>query len=399
MPPTTEPFSLLAVNGGSSSLKTQLFRATGADLQPLCAIRVDNLTGDPCWRFAGEPSPADGHPLASLERLPAADRHCAALRGVITWLRRQPGVAPIAAVGHRVVHGGDLFSEPVAVSKRQLKALHDLSHLAPLHQGINVDLIEACREVLPEVPQVACFDTMFHQCQSDLERCYALPEALSAGGLKRYGFHGISYDYVWRQLQREERAGSCGATVIAHLGAGASLCAIRDGASVATTMGFSTLDGVPMGSRSGHLDPGVLLYLLREHGMDADQMEDLLYRRSGLLGLSGLSGDMRELRRSQESRARFAIDQFCYRVVREIGSLAAALGGLDTLVFTGGIGENDAALREQVVTGCEWLGARLDPQANLAGSARISSNDSRVTLRVVPTSEESMIAQYTLALL
>jgi acetate kinase len=240
---------------------------------------------------------------------------------------------------------------------------------------------------------------MFHQGQAPLERHYALPAELSAAGIQRYGFHGISYDFVSRRLRTLLPGQASAKSIIAHLGAGASLCALRDGRSVATTMGFSTLDGIPMGSRCGHIDPGVLIYLMRDQGLDADGLEDLLYRRSGLLGLSGVSGDMRELRQSRDPRAGLAIEQFCYRIVREIGSLAAALAGLDALVFTGGIGENDPQLRSDVAAGCNWLGAQLDEGANERNETTISAPGSGLRLLVIPTSEEAMIAGYTRALL
>ncbi|MEJ2532067.1 MAG: acetate/propionate family kinase [Halioglobus sp.] len=394
-----ESTAILAVNGGSSSLKAQLFAGADGEPQPLCSIRVDDILGRARWRTGGRHTPDSSSALVALDGLEPGSRHAEAMRAILRWLEGSPDYPAPAAIGHRVVHGGDLFRDPARVDAQLIEALRGLTHLAPLHQGINVDLVEACADAAPDIPQVACFDTMFHQRQAPLERHYALPAALSAAGIQRYGFHGISYDYVSRRLRTLLPGKASDRAVIAHLGAGASLCAIRKGRSVATTMGFSTLDGVPMGSRCGHIDPGVLIYLMREQGLDADGLEDLLYRRSGLLGVSGISGDMKELRQSRDPRAATAIVQFCYRIVREIGSLAAALGGLDALVFTGGIGENDPALRGEVAAGCSWLGARLDDDANARGDRTISAPGSGLRLLVIPTSEETMIARYTKAVL
>ena len=396
---TGDGTAILAVNGGSSSLKAQLFTAAEGEPQPLCSVRVDDILGRARWRTSGRHTASSAAALGDLDTVAPGMRHTAAMRAILHWLQASPDYPAPAAIGHRIVHGGDLFSAPARVDGQLIAALRGLTHLAPLHQGINVDLVEACGSAAPDTPQVACFDTMFHQSQAPLERHYALPAELGAAGIQRYGFHGISYDYVSHRLQSLLSAEAPERVVIAHLGAGASLCAIRRGRSVATTMGFSTLDGVPMGSRCGHIDPGVLIYLMREQGLGADGLEDLLYRRSGLLGVSGLSGDMRELRQSPDPRAGFAIEQFCYRIVREIGSLAAALGGLDALVFTGGIGENDPALRGEVAAGCAWLGARLDEAANARGDTTISAPGSGLRLLVIPTSEETMIARYTHALL
>ncbi len=385
---------ILAVNGGSSSLKARLYRAVDASLESLCEFRIDRILDQPRWRIAlaGE-VPAD-HPLPDLAGLSPHQRHGRCIGAVLDWIDHTGGLPSPAVIGHRVVHGGDRYDRPALVDAAVLGDLKALEPLAPLHQGINIALIEACLAVVPGVPQVACFDTMFHRRQPRIERHYALPEEPATAGVHRYGFHGLSYEYVWRQLRRLDPGAAAGRSVVAHLGAGASLCAVREGRSVATTMGFSTLDGVPMATRSGSLDPGAMIYLLRHRGMDADALEDLLYRRSGLLGVSGVSGDMQQLRRSDDPRARFAIDQFTYRIVREIGSLAAALGGIDNLVFTGGIGEHDGELRAAVVDGCRWLGAALDPAANAAGAGTISAADSRIHIRVIPTNEEAMIASH-----
>lgn len=282
----------------------------------------------------------------------------------------------IAAAGHRVVHGGDAYAFPVEITPLVLGDLEKLCSLAPLHQPHNLAGIRAVTAQRPGLAQVACFDTAFHQTQSDLARRFALPAALHDAGIKRYGFHGLSYEYVVGKLKSVPGFRPGWRTIVAHLGNGASLCAVRDGRSVASTMGFTALEGLMMGTRSGSIDPGVLLYLLDEKGMTSAQVARLLYRDSGLLGVSGLSNDMRTLLASPEPRARLAVELFVYRIVREIGSLAAALGGLDLLVFTAGIGEHAAAVRDAVCEGARWLG--------------------RFAVAVIPTDEEQMIARHTL---
>ncbi len=271
--------------------------------------------------------------------------------------------------------------------------------LAPLHQPVNLELIEAIDSELPGIPQVACFDTAFHQGMPDVARSYALPHELTRSGIHAYGFHGISYEYVWDRLQVLDDGAGGKRVVVAHLGAGASLCAIQDGHSIATTMGFSTLDGMPMATRSGSIDPGVLLHLMRTHCRSPEELEDLLYRRSGLKAMSGISGGMIELSESSDSRAQAAIDYFVYRASREIGSLAGALGGLDTLVFTGGIGANDPAIRRAICGACGWLGVSIDDTANSNADERISAGGSDVDVWVIPTDEEAQIARQTLRLL
>jgi len=323
---------------------------------------------------------------------PESDTLEGCLVHVLRLLGEQPDVPAIAVAGHRIVHGGDEFRQPVILDDEVLHRLRKLVPLAPLHQPVNLDLAEICRAALPDIPHVACFDTTFHQGQDELVRQYALPRDLTEKGIHRFGFHGTSFESVLRQWQRScpERAGD--PIVIAHLGSGSSLCAIKDGRSVATTMGFSTADGLPMGTRCGSIDPGVLIYLLRQYRMSADALEDLLYRRSGLLGISAVSGSMRTLRQSGEPAAAAAIDYFVYRCAREIGSLVAALGGLSGLVFTGGIGENDAATRREIAVRCGWLGMKVEDRANESGSCLISSAESRVGVYVIPSDEEMMIA-------
>jgi acetate kinase len=305
----------------------------------------------------------------------------------------------LLAFGHRVVHGGTAYAAPTRVDAAVLAELRKLVPLAPLHQPHNLAPIAAILEASPHLPQIACFDTAFHRTQPTLAQEFALPRQLTAEGVRRYGFHGLSYDYVVNRLRDTQPTLARSRLIIAHLGNGASLCAVRDGTSVASTMGFTAVDGLMMGTRTGSLDPGVLLYLLEERGFEAKGIEDLLYRKSGLLGVSGISSDMRTLRASSAPEAREAIDLFVYRIVREIGSLAAALGGLDTIVFTAGIGEHDAATRAEVCAGCAWLGLTLDPGLNAAGEGRISAEGSPVSAWVVPTDEQRMIARYTRAAL
>jgi acetate kinase len=300
-------------------------------------------------------------------------------------------------VGHRVVHGGERFSAPVLVDAAILDQIEQLVPLAPLHQPHNVAAIRAVGRVRPEVAQVACFDTAFHRTQPPIAQLYALPRDLSAEGIKRYGFHGLSYEHIASVLPGLAGDAARGRVVAAHLGNGCSLCAMRNGASVATTMGFTALDGLPMGTRCGAIDPGVILHLLAERHMSVGEVTDLLYHRSGLLGVSGIGNDMRVLLASPAPEAAEAIDLFVYRIGRELGSLAAALGGLDTLVFTGGIGEHAAPVRARVCEDAAWLGVRLDADANRAHGPRISAANSAVSVWVIPANEEWMIARHTLA--
>ena len=302
---------------------------------------------------------------------------------------------PVIAFGHRVVHGGVDYAAPVRVDAAVMADLAKLIPLAPLHQPHNLAPMAAIAKAAPHLPQIACFDTAFHRTQPALAQEFALPREITASGVRRYGFHGLSYDYVVRQVRKTLPLPADAKLVVAHLGNGASLCAVRDGRSVASTMGFTAVDGLVMGTRTGALDPGVLLYLMQERGYDAGKIEDLIYRRSGLLGVSGLSSDMRTLRQSRAPEAGEAIALFVYRIVREIGSLTAAMGGLDAIVFTAGIGENDAATRAEVAEGCRWLGLELDEVRNQRGDRCISATGAKVSAWIVPTDEERMIARYT----
>jgi acetate kinase len=301
----------------------------------------------------------------------------------------------LKGIGHRVVHGGLKYAVPTRMDREVLQDLQQFVPLAPLHQPHNLTPIRLMFERQPELPQVACFDTAFHRSQPELAQMFALPKELHDEGVRRYGFHGLSYEYIASSLPQFDPAAANGRTVVCHLGNGASMCALSGGRSVASTMGFTAVDGLPMGTRCGALDPGVILYLMDQRGMDARAIEKLIYSQSGLLGVSGVSSDMRTLLASDEPRAKLAVDLYVYRIARELGSLAAALGGLDAIVFTGGIGENSAEIREGVCRDAAWLGVQLDEAANRAGRQRISTAASKTAAWVLPTNEELMIARHT----
>ena len=391
--PTRVENSVLTLNAGSSSLKFAVFDGAGDAPRQVVRGAISDIGGSPRFQAAG----ADGQPIED-RRVPSgtAVDHEELLRDLLEWLERHRGTGALLAAGHRVVHGGTEFSEPVKISAQVLAQLEALDPLAPLHQPHNLTAIRALAAVRPELPQVASFDTAFHRSLAPEAYRFALPAALEAEGVRRYGFHGLSYDYIAGRLAALAPDAAAGRVIAAHLGAGASLCAMRDGKSVDTTMGFSALDGLPMATRCGALDPGVLLYLLRK-GLDADRIETMLYRESGLLAVSGVTGDMRKLLASDDPRAAAAVELFVFRVAREIGALAATLGGLDVLAFTAGIGENAPPIRERVCARLGWLGVRLDADANAAGHLRISAPGSRVTAWAIPTDEELVIARNTLA--
>jgi len=388
--------SILVVNAGSSSLKFSLFRVDDAAGLHLAARgQLDGIGTRPRLKASdGAGSPLVDSGIAVSEAREVKD--AVGLTGA--WLRTQFTGEPLLAVGHRVVHGGAEFSRPVRVDASVLSELERLVPLAPLHQPHNLAAIRMLLETQPQMPQVACFDTAFHRAHPQLADLYALPWEYYEAGVRRYGFHGLSYEYIATALPKVAPGIAGGRVVVAHLGSGASLCAMRAGKSVDSTMGFSTLDGVPMGTRPGGIDPGVLLYLVAQRGMPPAELEKLLYKDSGLLGLSGVSNDMRVLLESREPRARIAVDYFVYRVAREIGALAATLGGVDGLVFTAGIGENSADIRARIVGACAWLGVALDAEANRRGGPRISPDGGAVSAWVVPTNEELMIARHTHAL-
>ena len=385
--------SILVVNAGSSSLKFSVYRPGSGDvLQWAVHGLIDGIGTRPSMKFKD----GAGNTLAARDLEVAEARNVRdALALADAWLGERFGGDPLVAVGHRVVHGGAEFSRPVLIDQGVYDALERLIPLAPLHQPQSLAGIRALRETRPELPQVACFDTAFHRTHAQLDDLYALPWEYYEAGVRRYGFHGLSYEYVASALPRVAPEIANGRVIVAHLGSGASLCALRDGKSLHSTMGFSPLDGIPMGTRPGSTDPGVLLYLVGQSGMTSATLEKLLYKQSGLLGLSGVSNDMRLLLESAEPRARLAVDYFVHYVAKEIGALAAVLGGLDALVFTAGIGENSPDIRARIVAACEWLGIRLDDDANSRGGPCISTADSSVSAWVVPTNEELMIAQHT----
>jgi acetate kinase len=382
------------LNAGSSSIKFALFEA-GRDGPLLYHGQVESIGVDPHLKAQ------DAAGAIVVERhWNAADLdHRSATVEILKLGRELLAGRRVLGVGHRVVHGGTEFAAPARIKAGVLDALKKLVPLAPLHQPHNLAPIEAIAASQPNLPQVACFDTAFHRSQPAVAQEFALPRKVTAAGVRRYGFHGLSYDFIVSRLGEIDPGLARKRLVIAHLGNGASLCAVSDGRSVASTMGFTAVEGLVMGTRCGALDPGVLLYLIEERGLDAKGIEDLLYRRSGLLGVSGISPDMRTLRQSPAPEAREAIDLFVYRIVREIGSMAAALGGIDGLVFTAGIGEHDPLTRAEVTAGCGWLGLKLDASLNAGGNGRISAADSRVSAWVVPTDEERVIARYTDAML
>jgi len=315
------------------------------------------------------------------------------------WLKSEYGGSRVLGVGHRVVHGGPKFAGPTILTAQQLTELYDLVPLAPLHQPYNLAAIEAVSQHLPGVPQVACFDTSFHRGQSAVAELVPLPSEIRQTGVQRYGFHGLSYEYIASVLPHTAADIANGRVIVAHLGSGASLCALRSGKSIDSTLGFTALDGLCMGTRPGAIDPGVVLHLFQGLKRSAKEVETLLYKKSGLLGISGISNDMRDLLVRSEPEAHLAVDYFVYRVIKEIGALAAVLGGIDGLVFTAGIGENSAEIRRRICEGSAWLGVKIDPEANLLRRPRLTTPDSAVSAWMIPTNEELMIARHTARLL
>jgi acetate kinase len=391
--------ALLILNAGSSSIKFALF-PLGKDIpaQPVMSGQIDGIGAKPHLKAKNAAGTTLDDTDLSLQG-PADQQHKAAMGFLVDWLQTHEAGWQIAGVGHRVVHGGERFSAPIRLDGATIEALRQFIPLAPLHQPHNLAGIDAMRAALPEVPQAACFDTAFHRSQPPLAQLFALPRKYTAEGVRRYGFHGSSYEYIADVLPQHLGARAEGKVIIAHLGNGASMCAMDHRKSVASTMGFTAVEGLMMGTRTGALDPGVLLYLMDYHKMDAKALTKLLYKESGLLGVSGISQDMRELLASDKAEAQEAVDLFCYRIQREIGSLAAALQGLDAIVFTGGIGEHAAPIREKVCRDLSWLGVDFDATANVARSTRISAAQSRVDVLVIPTNEEWMIARHTAELI
>jgi len=384
--------AIVVINAGSSSLKFSLFAAADGELALTARGQAEGLYTSPRFvakdaagQVLNERSWGEGTKLG----------HDGALEHLVSVLRERFSEHRLMAVGHRVVHGGLEFAEPTRVDATVLAALEKYVPLAPLHQPHNLAPIRAMLARAPGLPQIACFDTAFHRRQPAVAQAFALPKSITERGVRRYGFHGLSYEYIADALPQYDARAATGKVVVLHLGNGASMCAIADGASIASTMGFTAADGLPMGTRCGSLDPGVMLYLMDELRMDARAIEKLIYQQSGLLGVSGISSDMRTLEASPDPAAKAAIDLFVYRVGRELGSLAAALGGLDAIVFTAGIGENSLRLRERVCADAAWLGVELDRAANASGGPRVSTAASRVAAWVIPTNEELMIARHT----
>jgi len=389
--------AILVVNAGSSSLKFQVFATSGSGGELDCLVKgqVDGVGSRPRLRAEGADKKSLIDQTYSADKIPDLP---AAIQVAGEWLRSTQKVN-LLAVGHRVVHGGPDFDRPVRVTREVAAQLERYISLAPLHQPNNLAPIRTLLDRRPELPQVACFDTAFHRGHGALADYYALPESFYREGVRRYGFHGLSYEYIAHRLPQVVPDIAKGRVIVAHLGSGASMCALASGRGVESTLGFTALDGLPMGTRPGQLDPGVVLYLIAEKGMSPAAVQDLFYKESGLKGLSGISNDVRELLDSKDPKAAFALDYFAYRAGLYVGMLAAALGGLDAFVFTAGIGENSPSMRARIAERLAWLGIGLDANANNAGSTLISKKDSRVPVYVIPTNEELMIAQHTLELL
>lgn len=383
---------ILVLNSGSSSIKYTLYSGQSE----LLSGQISGLGATPHIKLVSHVSDTRiDRPLDAGE----GNSHGAALGALLPLLEAELDGRAVDAVGHRVVHGGIDHAAPLRITPDVLSDLRKLEPLAPLHQPHNLAGIEAAREAFPQALQTACFDTAFHRKHPWVNDTFALPRPLYEEGVRRYGFHGLSYEYICSYLQSERPDVHAGRVIVAHLGNGASMCAIRNGQSIGSTMGFTALDGLPMGTRCGQLDPGVVLYLLTTKGMSPDEVSDLLYKEAGLKGLSGISQDMRTLTGSDDPKAAEAIDYFVFRIRRELGAMAAVLSGLDTIVFTGGIGENAALIRERVCAGQEWLGLAVDAARNEAGVEDISAAGSKIKVLVIPTNEEEMIRRHTEKLL
>ena len=386
----------LVLNAGSSSLKFCVFQRPGdKEWQIAARGQIEGIGTSPrlCVKDA------QGAVLADKSLDAAVTGGHAAIDALASWLRSKWRGARVLGVGHRVVHGGLRCGQPVLVTSQILSYLYELVPLAPLHQPYNLAAIDAVFKRMPEVPQVACFDTGFHCGHSQLADLIPLPRSICKSDLRRYGFHGLSYEYIASVLPEVAPEIAKGRVIAAHLGSGASLCALKDGKSVDSSLGFTALDGLCMGTRPGALDPGVVLYLFQSLGLTAKEVETMLYKQSGLLGISGISNDMRALLSRSEPEARLAVDYFIYRAAKEIGALAAVLGGIDALVFTAGIGENSSEIRRRICEASSWLGIELDSQANASARPRISTAQSKVSAWVIPTNEELMIARHTWSLL
>jgi acetate kinase len=380
--------AILVLNVGSSSIKFAVYAAS-EDVDPVCAGQISGIGRSPELTMKSLPV------AGSFGAFGKEDSHGALIARLVVWLEKSLPGHRLVAAGHRVVHGGREYAAPVLIDSEVIRKLEILVPLAPHHQSDNLAGMKAVADVRPGLPQVACFDTAFHRTQPRVAQIFAIPRALTEEGIVRYGFHGLSYEHIASVLPKHAGKAASGRAIVAHLGHGASLCAMRECKSVATTMGFTVLDGLVMGKRSGTLDPGVVLHLLQDKGMSIADVADLLNNRSGLLGVSERSDDMRELLADDDARAREAVDLFIYRAVSEIGALVAVLGGIDSLVFTGGIGENAGEVRARIAAGFAWLGVSLDGDANDANATRISTCDSAVEVFVIPADEERIIACHT----
>lgn len=377
--------TILTLNAGSSSIKFSIYASAEEPVQRVRG-QVENL--GPTARLIIE---EEGEAAREIE-LGAAD-HMSALKAVLEHSRTFLTDTPISGIGHRIAHGGIDFTHPVELTDAVLTKLHVLAPLAPLHQPHNLKVVDAAKAAFPKATQIGCFDTSFHRGHPWVNDTFGLPRKYYDRGVRRYGFHGLSYDYITSELAHLEPELAKGRVVIAHLGNGASMCAVKSGKSVASTMGFSALDGLPMGTRCGQLDPGVLLYLMDQENMSSEQISNLLYKESGLKGLSGMSNDMRELTASDKPEAKQALDYYAFRVRRELGAMTAVLGGIDAFIFCGGIGENSAPMRAQICEGMEWIGIEIDPHANASNAFEIGTSNTRVM--VVPTDEERVMARAT----
>ena len=388
---------ILVINAGSSSLKFSIFRvASNGELKVEINGQISGIGTEP--RFVARSTERKVLGEQSWAHDQRNDRP-AMLRYLLEWVEGHISDLRLVAAGHRVVHGGTGFSAPRLITPELMVALEALVPLAPLHQPHNLAAIRALTQAHPDLPQVACFDTAFHRTQPWQAQTFAIDRALTEEGVRRYGFHGLSYEYISTRLPQIDPELGRGRVVVAHLGSGASMCAIRDGQSQDSTMGFTALDGLPMGTRSGSIDPGVLLYLMQQKGMSIGAIETMLYNKSGLLGVSGLSNDMRDLLASDRPAAAEAVELFCFRIARETGAMAASMGGIDAFVFTAGIGEKSAVVRARVMQRLDWLGARIDETANATNAQLISSSDSLIPVYVIPTDEEGMIARHCMAVL
>jgi len=390
--------AILVLNAGSSSIKFAVF-TSGEGVTALDLVyrgRIDGIGHRA--QFVVERARGNDFSVLPVDDSVSLRSHADALQALLDWIGKHASGLHFIAAGHRIVHGGVYFSSPVLVDAEVVARLEEMIPLVPLHQPHNLAAIEALNRIDPTLVQVACFDTTFHRTMPAVAQTFALPRTLTAEGIRPYGFHGLSYEYIASILPDYDKSRADGHVIVAHLGHGASLCAMVARRSVATTMTFTPLDGLPMATRCGTLDPGVLLYLMAEKGMTVDAVADLLNNKSGLLGMSGVSGDMRELLASNDPHAAEAVELFVYRVACEVGSLAAAAGGLDMLVFTGGIGEHSSIIRERICRQLDWLGVHLDSSANAAGDSQISKKDSPVSIWTIPTNEERVIAQHAYSL-